>query len=164
MWKLADFGLTSDANSQGFQISSKGRGTPGYRAPEFFSDINPMFNDKVDIWSVGCILFELALGKRAFDSDFAVLEHKLRGRDNLAIVLDESFSNQCKARVEKTVALILRLNPASRPSASAIFKLLSHYINSNGIGEIERLSDAEVLSAGVIRIEIYIDNRRVGHE
>ena len=113
-----------------------------------------MFNNKVDIWSMGCILFELAVGKRAFDSDFAVLEHKLRGRHNLAIVLDESFSNQCRARIEKTVALLLRVNPASRPSASTISKLLSHYFNSSGTDEIERLSDAEVLSAGVIPIDI----------
>jgi serine/threonine protein kinase len=113
-----------------------------------------MFNNKVDIWSIGCILFELAVGKRAFDSDFAVLEHKLQGRHNLTIILDESFSNQCKARIEKTVALLLRVNPASWPSASTISKLLSHYFNSSGTDEIERLSDAEVLSAGVIPIDI----------
>jgi len=35
------------------------------------------YNNKVDIWALGCILYELAFRKKAFDSDMAVLSHAL---------------------------------------------------------------------------------------
>ena len=63
-WKLADFGFTSEGTSRSVRSSSLSRGTPGYRAPELLSDTKSVFNNKVDIWSMGCILYELAVGQK----------------------------------------------------------------------------------------------------
>src|SRR5437016_9498862 len=88
VWKLADFGFTSDATSTTPQISNDARGSQGYRAPELLSYT---YNNKVDVWSMGCILYELAIGKRAFNNDFATQEYASR-ENSLEILLDENFS------------------------------------------------------------------------
>ena len=74
-WKIADFGLTSHGTTTGASPTVAGRGTSGYRAPELFRrDDNYTFNKKVDIWSIGCILFELCTGTKAFQDDWITLE------------------------------------------------------------------------------------------
>jgi serine/threonine protein kinase len=71
VWKIADFGFTSEGTSHDCRVSSDRRGTSGYMAPEFF-DETPSFNNKLDIWSMGCILYELVVGQKAFQTDQAV--------------------------------------------------------------------------------------------
>ena len=71
LWKLADFGLSVDGLSNTTKYS---RGTPGYRAPELLAmeEEPAWYTNKVDIWAMGCILYELATGQRPFKSDLAV--------------------------------------------------------------------------------------------
>ena len=66
-----DFGFTSEAKSEEAKISLGGRGTGGYRAPELLKEESE-FTMKVDIWVLGCILYELVISKPAFASDFIV--------------------------------------------------------------------------------------------
>src|SRR5271167_2017073 len=76
LWKLTDFGLTSEATASRLHSTTSARGSPGYRAPEL--GISNKFSNKVDIWSMGCLLYELATGKQAFLTDFAVVYHYLQ--------------------------------------------------------------------------------------
>lgn len=120
VWKLADFGLTSEA--AGTIQTSKSRGTEGYRAPELLLSHpgkKAAYNNKVDIWSVGCILFELAVCQKAFFNDFATLQHQLSTKA-LDIPLDESFSEQCKKPINRNILSMLALKSLSRPSAADI--------------------------------------------
>jgi serine/threonine protein kinase len=54
------------------QFSSKQRGTEGYFATELLNkDDGPQFSTKPDIWAMGCILYEFAVGRRpSFESTF----------------------------------------------------------------------------------------------
>jgi serine/threonine protein kinase len=50
-----------------------------------------MCTNKVDTWSMGCILYELAVGQKAFNDDFATYEYK-RSAKELDVPLDETFN------------------------------------------------------------------------
>ena len=66
MWKLADFGLLSKGTSVGTQKTEYARGTVCYRAPEILAEHERIYNNKVDIWALGCILYELAVHTSRF--------------------------------------------------------------------------------------------------
>lgn len=74
--KLADFGiarLTTRSNG----LAQTVIGTPYYSSPEIFS--GDLYDCKSDIWSLGCVIYELASGSRPFvSSDFRDLSLKVR--------------------------------------------------------------------------------------
>src|SRR5277367_4030271 len=72
LWKLTDFGLTTEATSKVGRPTRYSRGTANYRAPELLSEIDPVYTNKVDIWCLGCILHELATLKLTFRSDWEI--------------------------------------------------------------------------------------------
>ena len=51
-------------------ISQGSRGTSSYRAPELV--LGNGYTKKVDIWAVGCILYEIVIQQKAFEHDLAV--------------------------------------------------------------------------------------------
>jgi len=112
-WKIGDFGLTTEGTSVS-QHSEYGRGTSGYRAPELIGQ-EPVFSNKVDIFALGCILFELVShGRKAFTYDWEVFEYKSCRRLPLAfheldVVLKTEFGTEMQE--------MLLLNWMERPSA-----------------------------------------------
>jgi len=72
MWKIADFGFASVVASSTALTSVYGRGTPGYRAPELMFVEPIKFTKQVDVWGVGCILYELITHRKAFRDDHGV--------------------------------------------------------------------------------------------
>src|SRR5438270_6912930 len=118
VWKLADFGLTCETTSNTFERSEFARGTTGYRAPELLNTGNYKYNTKVDMWGMGCILFELVVGRKPFSSDWAVRAHFQSGKD---IDVDTStsitFSKACMNQFSHIIRDLLQLDPKSRPSA-----------------------------------------------
>lgn len=63
--KIADFGLAKTYNK--YTRLTPGVVTHYYRAPELFYG-SCYYNEKIDIWSIGCIFAELLLGKMLFAS------------------------------------------------------------------------------------------------
>jgi serine/threonine protein kinase len=119
-WKLADFGITCEATSQTLRSTDVGRGTPGYRAPELLNE-DPVYNNKVDIWALGCILYELAVGEQAFANDFATREYKV-SKTVLTVDLDGNFSDQCKQNITSSILAMLQKDSSFRPSAADLFE------------------------------------------
>jgi len=77
--KVADFGLSAliQVGTQGYDLQDSGKrkkfdkltdrwGTPMFYAPEL---INGAYGPQADIWSCGCVLYELLTGEIAFDVD-----------------------------------------------------------------------------------------------
>ena len=65
--KLGDFGLARTVNFE--NVAETYVGTPFYMSPEVLlvrSNTNERYNFKADIWSLGCIVYELILGERPF--------------------------------------------------------------------------------------------------
>jgi ankyrin repeat protein len=83
------------------------------------ADEDPRYNNKVDIWSMGCILYELATGTCAFKSDWAVLEYRFSGT-NKDVILDETFDADSKETITKHIVNMLQIESSSRPPASVL--------------------------------------------
>ena len=49
-------------------------GTPVYMAPEVLQ--GRPYNQKADMWGIGCVLYELATGKKAFETLRDITEDK----------------------------------------------------------------------------------------
>ena len=68
--KIVDFGLSKKVeilNEWAEMIQSKGVGTPAYAAPEILNKQTD-YDYKVDLWSLGLVLFEMLFGKHIFES------------------------------------------------------------------------------------------------
>ncbi|XP_067683523.1 uncharacterized protein [Haliotis asinina] len=63
--KLGDLGIARVLD-KGADMASTMAGTPCYMSPEIFQMKG--YNHKTDIWSFGCVVYEMAAGERAFDA------------------------------------------------------------------------------------------------
>lgn len=122
VWKITDFGYSTEGTSTRLLTSEYSRGTASYRAPELVKEKHT-FNNKVDIWAIGCILYELAFQKKAFETDMAVLLYALSDhRLKLPSQVDNSLSSghvdaEYRALLERFVDGMLDSNPSNRPTA-----------------------------------------------
>jgi serine/threonine protein kinase len=121
---LADFGFSTHVSSTSLGFTTSIKGTSGYFAPEFLVGDRPSYDNKVDVWSVGCILYELAAGKRAFDHEFYTLQYKA-SRVLPDITFDSSFGHHDKENVRSLVRGMLDLDPNARPSATDLVVKIS---------------------------------------
>jgi fused-like protein len=72
--KLCDFGFARSIDSK--QMITSIKGTPLYMAPELLKEYP--YNQKADLWSLGVILYELAVGQPPFYTDnFNTLMNKI---------------------------------------------------------------------------------------
>jgi serine/threonine protein kinase len=126
-WKLADFGYTTQLKSRSHLGTASARGTEGYFPPEFFAEGVSLYDTKVDIWAMGCILFELAMTKRAFSSNGAVFEYRA-SKVMPSVTLDEYFSPQDVEDTTTTVAKMLKIDPTERPSATELSQLFTKHL------------------------------------
>jgi len=66
--KLADFGIARSPQYDGEAGQGRITGSPGYMAPEQIQGDPRGYGPWTDLYSLGCVLFELASGKRPFDA------------------------------------------------------------------------------------------------
>ncbi len=66
--KILDFGLSKvmETEDTNIELTSQGVGTYWYLPPEAYNRDDPKVNNKVDVWSVGVIMFEMLFGRRPF--------------------------------------------------------------------------------------------------
>lgn len=62
--KIGDFGISHLQKS--FQKFHSNSGTPFYTAPEIF--MKSGFDQKIDVWSLGCILYQMCTFNTPFTS------------------------------------------------------------------------------------------------
>lgn len=121
---MTDFGLTSEATANHLNSTTSARGSPGYRAPEL--GLHNKYSNKVDIWSMGCLLHELATGKQAFRSDFAMVTHYLQNVPFL-VSLDDKFDDTTKECISNAIVRMLQKEPSERPSAATLYDEFSSH-------------------------------------
>jgi serine/threonine protein kinase len=117
-WKIADFGTSSEATSKQFCTTRYSRGTSSYRAPEILDQQNPRYNNKADIWALGCIIYEVFTGTKAFNSDLAVFAYRF---NNDVSVLENILSPLPIAELRQPLSEMLSPEPSARPTAQSLF-------------------------------------------
>jgi eukaryotic-like serine/threonine-protein kinase len=68
--KLTDFGIARDTTATALTAAGKTVGTYAYMAPEQIRG-KPPVDRRTDLYSLGCVLFEMLTGETPFDSDNA---------------------------------------------------------------------------------------------
>lgn len=128
-WKLTDFGTAAEGTSKRECTTGFRRGTEGYRAPEVIRDVRPVYNNKSDIWGLGCILYELVTKEKAFASDWRVHQFAESGRE--FVMFKEGVLKMIKNPTAKSfrtlTGVILTTNYRNRPSAASLAKSFRKY-------------------------------------
>jgi serine/threonine protein kinase len=127
-WKTADFGLTCEGTSRGFQKTSFARGTEGYLSPELVKDRH-RFNNKSDIWALGCILYEIVTEEMAF-TNWTLLHYTLsdpQSRANVCIPSHAPVDERWKDRLSGILSKMMEVEPSKRPTASNLFQIFSDF-------------------------------------
>ncbi|KAM5311539.1 serine/threonine-protein kinase Nek5 isoform 2-T2 [Glossophaga mutica] len=112
--KLGDFGIARVLNNS-MELAQTCVGTPSYLSPEICQ--NKPYNNKTDIWSLGCVLYELCTLKHPFEAHNL---HQLVLRICRAHVAPVSprFSWDLRCLISQ----LFRVSPRDRPSINSILK------------------------------------------
>ncbi|KAL1022567.1 hypothetical protein UPYG_G00029360 [Umbra pygmaea] len=110
--QLGDFGIARVLNST-VELARTCIGTPYYLSPEICE--NKPYNNKSDVWALGCVLYEMCTLKHAFEAG---------NMKNLVLkIIRGSYppvSVHYSQDLRSLMGLLFRRNPRERPSVSSI--------------------------------------------
>lgn len=116
--KLCDFGLATELSTSTTLARTKGVGTPYYMSPELVN--NKRYDERSDIWSLGCIIYELAALRPPFDANNQVA---------LAVKINEGRFDRLprcfSEELMRAVAWMLRRDIDRRPKVEDLERLPS---------------------------------------
>ncbi|VDD86563.1 unnamed protein product [Enterobius vermicularis] len=109
--KLSDFGISKELASR--SLASTVVGTPNYLSPEICEGRS--YNEKSDLWSLGCVLYELCELRKAFDGNLlpAIVMKITKGQYG---PISDHWSEDLKTLIQR----ILSLNENNRPPMKEI--------------------------------------------
>ncbi|XP_030056298.1 serine/threonine-protein kinase Nek5 isoform X2 [Microcaecilia unicolor] len=112
--KLGDFGIARVLNNT-MELARTCVGTPYYLSPEICE--NQPYNNKTDIWSLGCILYELCTLKHPFEAkSLRLLVLKICQGHFAAISPKYSYD------LRVLISQLFKISPRDRPSVTSILK------------------------------------------
>ncbi|XP_054841964.1 serine/threonine-protein kinase Nek5 isoform X2 [Eublepharis macularius] len=112
--KLGDFGIARTL-SDTMEFACTCVGTPYYLSPEICE--NCPYNNKTDIWSLGCVLYELCTLKHPFEGTNM---HQLVLRICRGHFMPVSTKYSCNVRT--LISQLFKTAPRNRPSINSILK------------------------------------------
>jgi len=125
-YKITDFGISTQVKEKMTNVRRTVAGTPWYMAPEVI--LGKPYSYAADIWSLGCLCFELFCGKRPYHSYewmqamFQMVQH-ISPIETCSPTLKYQFELPENAKLLDFLQQCWRHNPIDRPKAS---KLLLH--------------------------------------
>ncbi|XP_062598409.1 serine/threonine-protein kinase Nek4-like [Saccostrea cucullata] len=120
--KIADFGVAKIVDTCSKAANTVTVGTPHYFAPEM-SDGKGTYDEKIDIWAIGCDCYEMGSSKYAFDGKTSqdlkesICKNKLPDMNNLRFCDD----------IQKLIIRMLATNPCDRPDAESLYNEVSRH-------------------------------------
>ena len=136
--KVLDFGLAKSVDDTRNTAAGVIVGTPRYMAPE--TAMEAAMSPAVDLYALGVILAELALGRPLWDGDNLgeLLQHKLNPRPSIAPV---------PMPLRSLVGALIDPDPARRPDAAGARALLT------GAGEPQAISSPEPSAPATVQLK-----------
>ncbi|CAF0886112.1 unnamed protein product [Brachionus calyciflorus] len=132
--KIGDFGISRILQGT-MDMASTFTGTPYYMSPEVLK--HEGYNSKSDVWSIGCLLYEMCTYQHAFEGQglmgvmYKIVEGKIPE-------LPSCYSKDLNSILKK----IFRKDPAQRPSCLDLLK--EPYIMNHIKSMIKRLEDSRL--------------------
>lgn len=113
--KLGDFGISTVLRNT-YELKHTICGTPYYFSPELC--LNKPYNNKSDVWALGCILYEMATLNHAFDGNNmkALVQKILKG-------VYPPVHPMYSANLSKLISAMLQIDPHKRPNVSQMIAL-----------------------------------------
>ncbi|XP_025023459.1 serine/threonine-protein kinase Nek1 isoform X2 [Python bivittatus] len=112
--QLGDFGIARVLNST-VELARTCIGTPYYLSPEICE--NKPYNNKSDMWALGCVLYEMCTLKHAFEAG---------NMKNLVLkIISGSFppvSARYSHELRSLISQLFKRNPRDRPSVNSILE------------------------------------------
>eukprot|EP00347_Sterkiella_histriomuscorum_P015913 403355208 len=129
---IADFNVARQKSGEIFKMMTK-TGTLAHSAPEIF--IQTYYDEKIDIWSAGTVLYTILSGQQPFDNENVsrLISKITLGDYSLKGLAWNKISPAAKDLINK----MLTLDPQFRPSASQILKHQWFQMNFNHQNEVE---------------------------
>ena len=112
--KLIDFDVAGTKTMEALSVNGGGLHGPFYSAPEVFKNDH---NEKVDIWSIGVVLYFLLVGSLPFNgnSNEEVVAAIKKGK---IVHQNEMLWNSITTEARDLIESLLNVNPTKRPSAT----------------------------------------------
>ena len=128
--KINDFGI-----SKKFIYKSALIGTNNYMAPEMIK--GEKYNNKIDIWALGCIIYELFTLKMCFQGEnlFDIVNKIINEKHGK---IDE---NKYNYKWQWLIDLLLKKKYEERPDINKVYELIKNEIKNNIKNEILNYSD-----------------------
>ncbi|UKJ90165.1 protein kinase [Theileria orientalis] len=108
--KIGDFGLCRQIGMSSFANSCVG--TPYYWCPELLLSSTKNYDDKMDMWALGCVLYELSTGKTPFHYTTTLAE--LTREMKMGVPLPLEYRSQ---KLNTLLSCLLQRDPNKRASA-----------------------------------------------
>ena len=130
--KIGDFGLATKVDFEGERKKTL-CGTPNYIAPEVLNKKGHSY--EVDVWSLGCILYTLLIGKPPFETSCL--------KDTYAKIKKNEYTippNKISVQAKNLINHLLQADPNQRPTMDQIlndeffysgifFSEVTHFLN-----------------------------------
>ena len=148
--KIGDFGISKILD--GTDYAKTFAGTYSYMAPELIN--GEKYSKKVDIWSLGCIIYELCTLNRCFDSN-NIFELPYKINSGIHGKIDLNYYNDY---LQEIIDLCLKKNDKERPNIDRINVLISEELTLDQFKKLS-INTIDDLSYDLILEKIKITNK-----
>ncbi|KAG5479888.1 hypothetical protein LSCM4_05896 [Leishmania orientalis] len=141
--KVGDFGISTVLRNT-YELKHTICGTPYYFSPELC--LNKPYNNKSDVWALGCVLYEMTTLNHAFDGSNmkALVQKILKG---VYPPIHPMYSNS----LSRLISAMLQIDPHKRPNVSQVLDL--SFIRESLAGLQEEVQGARVDRRSVVSVE-----------
>ena len=153
--KIGDFG-ESRRITESTKYAHSFKGTFNYMAPEMFKK-DRKYDNRVDVWSFGCIIYELCTLSICFDDeddDILEIKRKIINENHGSIDL-----NYYNIELQNLIDLLLKKDYKQRPKIDEVYNLINQYnqtlvsIDNISLNLLKR-KEEEAMNEITLKIEV----------